>query len=611
MVRIFLAVVACLWVSHAAAQYKFKRQEFFYAKEHTKGVQWANHLNHYPFYWEEYGNVTRKNASNETFRSFAPGMHDFMHFIPAKTDTDTAYLVVSHELKKLKKTHKGVLGEGGAVAIIPIYNNDFSLNAEREVRMVNFAPVGWTAENCGGGALPNGNVFTAEEIFDSFSSTEKLNTPDTLFSVNHPEAGYQDGYYTIPKDYPEFGGRKIPLHMNFGYIVEIDVKNAVALHKCYHMGRFSHESAVVMPDNRTVYLTDDHAPACLFKFVADKAGDFRAGNLFAYGHWYPDFEIDPTTNIGWWIPIPRDLDSLMDARNIAIRKGATLFMRLEWAVLNPNTGKIYIAETGKDSISLKAFTDARGKIHPAAHWHDIRCNIWDSQSNILDHPYGSILELDVSDAYNPQLKLLLNGGNSKDKSYNAASFDGLTYARIGNRDWLIIHEDLIDVTRGRMPEGIPYEVPDAFFLDLNIPYPKVDDLHRFFLGARKSETAGATFTPDGQTLFINHQHAASFDKKGNETGKNYSATLALHGWGNHLAGIPKTETDPKEVIVHQNEVFGTLHFNQIIDLKVSDEKNNIIFTQRRRDFIKLAHLPKGRYIVRAENLNLEWTVDVE
>jgi hypothetical protein len=47
------------------------------------------------------------------------------------------------------------------------------------------------------------------------------------------------------------------------------------------MGRFSHENAAVMPDERTVYLTDDGYETVLFKFIADTAGDLSAGTLYA------------------------------------------------------------------------------------------------------------------------------------------------------------------------------------------------------------------------------------------------------------------------------------------------------------------------------------------
>jgi secreted PhoX family phosphatase len=587
---IFAGLLSVLLPLGGSAQYRLPHFKFDYQGDKTKKIQHSPELNSYPVYVEGESAVIRTNRQGQTFTAKAPGTHDFLHIIPVSETK--AKLVISHEIKSLKKTHPQ-LGQGGTLAVVPIeYINGKWVNTDA-ARIVDFAPVGWTAVNCGGSITNKGTILTAEEIFNYFDSNENINQPDVRFDVNNPEAGYQDSFYTIPADYPEFGGKKILLHQNFGFMVEVDVDKAVALHKCYHMGRFSHESAVIMPDNRTVYLTDDYVPACLFKFVADHPNDFRAGNLYAFQQNYE-------SDTGRWIPIPRDLDALLDARSFAIYKGASLFLRLEWAVRNPTNNKIYICETGKDSIDLSGpwHADERRIYHPARHWRE-RGMLIPIPVNALfcDHPYGSVLELDDSDPENPLMRSLLNGGTASDGSFNAASFDGLAYVRIGNRDWLIIHEDLIDTTRGRMPNGSNYEVPDVFLLDLSIENPTVDDLLPFWTGARRSELAGGSFTPDGKTLFINHQHPAT----DNQVGFNRSATFAVVGWGNHLANIPKRENNPTQLIVYPNPVLGTLHFNQLADITVTDSNGKSILSKKGRDCIRLAHLPKGKYTVRVSS----------
>lgn len=47
------------------------------------------------------------------------------------------------------------------------------------------------------------------------------------------------------------------------------------------MGRTSVELALVMPDQRTAYITDDETNAGLYLFIADVAGDLSAGTLYA------------------------------------------------------------------------------------------------------------------------------------------------------------------------------------------------------------------------------------------------------------------------------------------------------------------------------------------
>lgn len=57
---------------------------------------------------------------------------------------------------------------------------------------------------------------------------------------------------------------------------------AGGIHLRKALGRFSHESARVMADARTVYLSDDHGEGGgLYLFVADEAGNLAAGELYA------------------------------------------------------------------------------------------------------------------------------------------------------------------------------------------------------------------------------------------------------------------------------------------------------------------------------------------
>jgi secreted PhoX family phosphatase len=47
------------------------------------------------------------------------------------------------------------------------------------------------------------------------------------------------------------------------------------------LGRIAHESAIVMPDLRTVYTTDDGTNCGFFMFKADKKADLSCGTLYA------------------------------------------------------------------------------------------------------------------------------------------------------------------------------------------------------------------------------------------------------------------------------------------------------------------------------------------
>lgn len=70
---------------------------------------------------------------------------------------------------------------------------------------------------------------------------------------------------------------------NYGSSPEVMVDRAgdTTLTKWKTLGRISHEAAIVMPDLKTVYTTDDGTNCVLLKFVADRRSDLSSGTLFA------------------------------------------------------------------------------------------------------------------------------------------------------------------------------------------------------------------------------------------------------------------------------------------------------------------------------------------
>lgn len=61
----------------------------------------------------------------------------------------------------------------------------------------------------------------------------------------------------------------------------LDDTGATEYVKHYSMGRFSHELAYVMPDQKTVYLSDDGTNVGFFMFIADEKMDLSSGTLYA------------------------------------------------------------------------------------------------------------------------------------------------------------------------------------------------------------------------------------------------------------------------------------------------------------------------------------------
>lgn len=99
-----------------------------------------------------------------------------------------------------------------------------------------------------------------------------------------------DSYYSAMGDY--FGGdlSKVKPY-RYGYPVEVKVTGAdlgsstfasnVNVAKHYSMGRTANELSYVMPDKKTVYISDDGTMVGLYMYKADSAEDLSSGTLYA------------------------------------------------------------------------------------------------------------------------------------------------------------------------------------------------------------------------------------------------------------------------------------------------------------------------------------------
>ena len=97
------------------------------------------------------------------------------------------------------------------------------------------------------------------------------------------EDGSINDYYNTMARYIDGNTQSINPY-DYGWIPEVKVLNEkgdVNVAKHYSMGRFAHELAYVMPDKKTVFLSDDGTNVGLFMFIADKAEDLSAGTLYA------------------------------------------------------------------------------------------------------------------------------------------------------------------------------------------------------------------------------------------------------------------------------------------------------------------------------------------
>ncbi|SMR83250.1 hypothetical protein SAMN04488030_3164 [Aliiroseovarius halocynthiae] len=136
-----------------------------------------------------------------------------------------------------------------------------------DTMMLDFSAVRGTWVNCFGTMTPWATPLSSEELY--FDNSADWNNP-----------GYK--YHEDQLNLAKYLGGDFPNPYDYGYIVEVsDPAASAAPVKHFALGRFSHENAVVMPDHKTVYLSDDGTDVVFFKFVADKADDLSSGTLYA------------------------------------------------------------------------------------------------------------------------------------------------------------------------------------------------------------------------------------------------------------------------------------------------------------------------------------------
>lgn len=165
-------------------------------------------------------------------------------------------------------------------------------------RAVDFASIDGLFRSCAGSITPWGTHISSEEaqidarVVHEATAWATLATPATFPSDRYADLrgmlrflgvdladGNSDGLpdvalETALAEYSPF------FH---GYAVEIALaaNGTPTATKHYAMGRSGQELAYVMPDRKTVYMTDDVTNGGLFMFVADTAGDLSAGTLYA------------------------------------------------------------------------------------------------------------------------------------------------------------------------------------------------------------------------------------------------------------------------------------------------------------------------------------------
>jgi secreted PhoX family phosphatase len=122
---------------------------------------------------------------------------------------------------------------------------------------------------CAGSVTPWGTHLSSEEYEPNAAAVK--------------EDGSINPYYDQMADYYD-GDLKALNPYDYGWTPEVKVLNEkgdVNVVRHYTMGRFAHELSYVMPDKKTVIMSDDGTNVGLFMFIADKEADLSSGTLYA------------------------------------------------------------------------------------------------------------------------------------------------------------------------------------------------------------------------------------------------------------------------------------------------------------------------------------------
>jgi hypothetical protein len=556
---------------------------------------------------------TTPTYNNAAGTSVAKQWHDYIGFVPDNSGNgDIGWTVVNHEM--ITKDDK--IGDGGGMTMFKLRknpNNDSLVVVEQTLPdgrtgkffNVDFAnTVGETGMNCGGITTTEGRMWTAEEWMQNSNSgmfAGMYNDGNGLRDTNNFIIGV-----TTSAGFPGFNGKTLKKYQNFNWMVEIDPKTAKAKRKQYNWGRAGWEGGVIMSDNKTVYLFEDGSPGIFAKFVATNSGDFNNGQLYVYKHDSPNF----------WIPIENNLDTLVELNKVAIRRGATMFNRLEWG--QQYNGKIYICETGRDAFNFNSGNSLKGVVSPTLiDGYKTRYQIkngnpfpgTDAQAadsvrlgRFADY-YGRVIEFNPD---NNIIRSYIEGGplasSSISESTNTypaihlSNPDGIDFMTVGSKTYMIIQEDLNGLTWNRMPGGLTKTTCETYLLDMSILNPTFNDLVRLTACAPGAEITGAVMI-NGNTMLLNSQHPSS----SNNAPFNNSLTYAISGFNSSSVGMLTNKMLDNEFGIYPNPTSRELNLNKTQDIAIYDISGKRIRVARDVISVDVSELNSGVYFIQNQD----------
>jgi len=297
---------------------------------------------------------------------------------------------------------------------------------------------------------------------------------------------------------------------------------------------------------------------------------------------------------------------------VAIRRGATMFNRLEWG--QQHNGKVYICETGRDAFNYNSGFALNGVVSQSlVDGYKIRYQIkngtafpgTDAQAadsvrlgKFADY-YGRVIE------FNPatnSVRSYIEGGPlaSASASQSVAEYpaiqlsnpDGIDFMTIGTKTYMIIQEDLNGTTWNRMPKEFTKTNCETYLLDMSIANPTFNDLIRITACAPGAEITGATMI-DSHTMLLNSQHPSA----SNTPPYNNSLTYAISGFSGATVGLLQASKNESSFGVYPNPTSRELNLNKAQDIAIYDVTGKRIRVVRDAKSIDVSELNAGIYFI--------------
>ena len=170
-----------------------------------------------------------------------------------------------------------------------MYLSELSQDATGKLSAVSTRPIDFSGFEgywipCAGSVSPWNTNLSSEEYPADARAYEAMSAPSSLNSDEKAMLRYW-GLSAATATMEQV--RAVYSPYRYGYVVEVsvDATGKTQVQKHYAAGRRALELAKVMPDQRTVYLSDDGTNDAFYMFVAKRAGDLSEGQLYA-ARWY-------------------------------------------------------------------------------------------------------------------------------------------------------------------------------------------------------------------------------------------------------------------------------------------------------------------------------------